>query len=121
MPQWRSAKSQSRPATAISRGRRTGSSQMADPGTTTSVPQSGGVRHKRARLSLVWIIPIVAAAIGCWVALTRILSEGPDITITLFSAEGLEAGKTKIRYKGVDVGTVNTIRLSEDHMRVTAK
>jgi paraquat-inducible protein B len=63
----------------------------------------------------------VAAATGLWVALTRILSEGPDITITFSSAEGLEAGKTKIRYKGVDVGTVHTIHLSEDHMRVIAK
>jgi paraquat-inducible protein B len=69
----------------------------------------------------VWIIPIVAAVIGAWVAVTRIMSEGPEITITFNSAEGLEAGKTKIMYKGVDVGTVGTIRLSEDHQRVYAK
>ena len=36
------------------------------------------------------------------------------------SAEGLEAGKTKINYKGVDIGDVSTIRLSEDHQRVIA-
>ena len=94
---------------------------MADERTTLpSVPQSRGVSPKRTRLSVVWIIPIVAAAIGVWVAVTRILSEGPEITITFASAEGLEAGKTKISYKGVDVGTVTKIRLSEDHMRVIA-
>ena len=95
---------------------------MSDGRTTVpSVAQSRGVPRNLNKLSLVWIIPIAAAAAGLWVAVTRILSEGPDITITFSSAEGLEAGKTKIRYKGVDVGTVNTIRLSEDHMRVTAK
>ena len=94
---------------------------MADERTTLpTVPQSRGVSPRRTRLSVVWIIPIVAAALGVWVAVTRILSEGPEITITFASAEGLEAGKTKISYKGVDVGTITKIRLSEDHMRVIA-
>ena len=34
------------------------------------------------------------------------------------SAEGLEAGKTKIHYNGVDIGTVTTIELTEDHQHV---
>jgi len=76
------------------------------------------VPKKRTRLSLVWFIPIVAAIVGAWVAVTRVLSEGPKITIVFRSAEGLEAGKTKIHYNGVDIGTVTDIRLSEDHQRV---
>jgi paraquat-inducible protein B len=83
-----------------------------------SVPQSRSVPRKRTRLSLVWFIPIVAAIVGAWVAVTRIMSEGPKITIVLKSAEGLEAGKTKVHYNGVDIGTVKAIRLSEDHKRV---
>jgi paraquat-inducible protein B len=79
------------------------------------------VPRRQLRFSLVWIIPIVAAALGIRVAVTRILSEGPEITIIFPSADGLEAGKTKIRYKGVDVGTVGTIRLSENHRRIIAK
>jgi len=82
------------------------------------VPESRAVTKKRTRLSLVWFIPIVAAAVGVWVAVTRILGEGPKITIVFRSAEGLEAGKTKIHYNGVDVGTLMTIRLSDDHQRV---
>ncbi len=50
-------------------------------------------------------------------AVTRVLGEGPKITIVFQSAEGLEAGKTKIHYNGVDIGTVTTIRLSDDHQR----
>jgi len=84
------------------------------------VPESRAVAKKRTRLSLVWIIPIVAAAVGVWVAVTRILSEGPNITIVFKSAEGLDAGKTKIEYNGVKVGTVGTIRLSKDHQTVVA-
>jgi paraquat-inducible protein B len=76
------------------------------------------VSRKRTHLSLVWLIPIVAAVAGVWVAVTRILAEGPEITIVFETAEGLEAGKTKIEYSGVQVGTVNEIRLSEDHQQV---
>jgi len=81
-------------------------------------PDSRVVSRKRTRLSLVWFIPIVAALVGAWVAVTRLLSEGPRITIVFHSAEGMEAGKTKIRYNGVDIGTVTEIRLSDDHQRV---
>ena len=84
------------------------------------VPDSRAVPGKHTRLSPVWIIPVLAAALGVWVAVTRIMSEGPKITIVFQSAEGLEAGKTKISYRGVDVGTITAIRLSRDHQRVIA-
>jgi paraquat-inducible protein B len=83
-------------------------------------PESRAVSRKRTHLSLVWVIPIVAAAAGTWVAVTRILGEGPKITIVLRTAEGLEAGKTKIDYNGVQVGSLTEIRLSEDHKQVIA-
>src|ERR1700677_961205 len=85
-----------------------------------SVPESRAMAKKQTRLSLVWFIPILAAALGVWGAVTRIRSEGPKITIVFQSAEGLEAGKTKINYRGVDIGTIRAIRLSEDHQLVIA-
>jgi paraquat-inducible protein B len=85
-----------------------------------SVPDSRAVPKRQTRLSLVWIIPVLAAALGAWVAVTRIMGEGPKITIVFQSAEGLEAGKTKINYRGVDVGMITAIRLSRDHQRVIA-
>jgi paraquat-inducible protein B len=84
------------------------------------VPESKIVPKKRTRLSLVWIIPMVAAAAGVWIAVTKILNEGPGITIVFQSAEGLEAGKTKIRYNGLDLGTLTTFRLAEDRHNVIA-
>ena len=82
------------------------------------VSESKVVSRRGHRPSLVWLIPIVAAAAGAWVAVTRIMSQGPEITLVLHSAEGIEAGKTKIRYNGVEIGTLTTVRLSEDHKSV---
>jgi paraquat-inducible protein B len=84
------------------------------------VPESRALPKKQTRLSLVWIIPIVAAVIGAWVAVARILAEGPEITIVFKTAEGLEAGKTKIEYNGVEVGMLTAFRLSDDHQHVIA-
>jgi paraquat-inducible protein B len=83
-----------------------------------SVPESRAIPKARTRISLVWLIPVVAALAGAWVAVTRILGEGPKITIVFQTAEGLEAGKTKVEFNGVEVGTVTSIRLSDDHEHV---
>jgi len=82
------------------------------------VPESRTVSRRKTRLSLVWIVPIVAAVAGAWITATRILGQGPEITITFKTAEGLEAGKTKIQFNGVEVGTVTAVRLSKDHEQV---
>src|SRR5262249_58240963 len=67
-----------------------------------------------------WIIRSVGVMAGAWVAVTRILAEGPKITIVFKSAEGLDAGKTQIHYNGVTVGTLTAIRLSDDHRTLIA-
>jgi paraquat-inducible protein B len=68
--------------------------------------------------SLIWLIPILAAVIGISLAVKTWIQHGPEITITFHSAEGLEAGKTKIKYKEVEIGTVQSITLSEDRSLV---
>jgi len=94
---------------------------MADRDTPPyQIPESRTLVKKKTGISLVWIIPIVAAVIGAWVAVVKVMEEGPKITIILRSSEGLEAGKTKIRYKGVDVGTITSIHLTDDHQHVRA-
>jgi paraquat-inducible protein B len=84
------------------------------------VPESKAVPKKRTRLSLVWVIPIVAAAAGVWIAVTKILEKGPEITIVFSSADGLVANKTKVNYNGLDIGTLTSIKLAEDHNHVIA-
>jgi paraquat-inducible protein B len=78
------------------------------------------VRTRRGP-SLVWIVPIVALLIGAWLGVKAIREQGPTITITFGSAEGLEAGKTRIRYRDVEVGQVEHIGLANDRVQVTAR
>src|SRR6185312_6781241 len=92
------------------------------PSDHAGIPEAVAMPKRRWSISLVWIIPIVAAILGGWVALHYILSKGPTVTIEFKNAEGIEAGKTKVRYKSVDIGTVSDIQLADDrsHVVVTA-
>lgn len=90
----------------------------ADGGSDREVPPPRKVRRRDWLPSLVWLIPIVAAVIGISLAVQAWSQRGPEIVITFRSAEGLEAGKTKVRYKEVEIGTVQSITLSEDHSQV---
>lgn len=76
---------------------------------------------KTPRFSLVWLVPLVATLIGFWLLYDHLASRGPAVIITFKSAEGLEAGKTKIRYKDVEVGLVEDITLGEDLSEVLVK
>ncbi len=78
------------------------------------LPEAVAAPPRRFRPQLVWIIPIVAILVGGWLAAKAILERGPTITISFKTAEGLEAGKTKIKYKDVELGVVKTITLSHD-------
>jgi paraquat-inducible protein B len=64
--------------------------------------------------SLVWLVPLVAALIGVGLVVKSVFDRGPEITISFRSAEGLEPGKTQVKYKDVEIGTVKTIKLSKD-------
>ena len=71
--------------------------------------------------SLVWLIPIIAALIGLSLVAQEILKTGPTISITFSSAEGIEPGKTKVKYKNVDIGDVKGVTLSHDLSHVVVK
>jgi len=87
------------------------------------VPSAVAVSKRRKSPQLIWLIPIVAVLIGGWLAVKTILEQGPTITITFKTAEGLEAGKTKIKYKDIDIGDVKSVEFSKDleHVVVTAE
>ena len=96
---------------------------MAESTDRDNLPQATVVPPRRQRISIVWIIPILAAVVAIGIAIQRILSEGPTITIVFKSAPGVEAGKTFVKYKDVNIGQVTAAQLSEDHshVEVTAK
>ena len=82
-------------------------------------PQSTTRRSRR--ISIIWIVPIVAVAIGAWLAWDTLSKEGPTITVAFESAEGLQAGQSQLKYKDIVFGTVKSLTLSKDlnHVVVT--
>jgi paraquat-inducible protein B len=78
------------------------------------IPQARRVEKKKRRVSTIWIIPIVAALVGLGIAVQRILSEGPEIRISFQTGEGIEAGKTVVKYKDIEIGMVTDVELSKD-------
>jgi paraquat-inducible protein B len=79
------------------------------------------LRTKKRRISIVWLVPLVALAIGGWLVYKALSEKGPAISITFKSAAGLEAGKTKIKYKDVELGLVESIELDDDLSQVILK
>jgi paraquat-inducible protein B len=82
------------------------------------IPSAIAKSKRKSSPQLIWLIPIVAVLIGGWLAVKSILDKGPTITITFKTAEGLEAGKTKVKYKSIDIGEVKTVEFTEDLERV---
>src|SRR5271168_4330548 len=68
--------------------------------------------------SLVWLVPIAAALVGLSLLINAWRTTGPRITISFQTAEGLEVGKTLVKYKNVTIGHITAIDVSADHSRV---
>ena len=79
------------------------------------------IEHRRHfSASLIWLVPIVAALIGIGMVIHNWASEGPQIEISFITAEGLEAGKTQVKYKDVVIGLVDSIGLAKDRTHIIA-
>lgn len=83
---------------------------------TENIPEA--IISERSKISLVWLIPLVALLIGAWIVFVAQKNRGPDIVIGFSNAAGLEIGKTRLKYKDVEVGKLRDIQLSEDLKQV---
>ncbi|HWK43306.1 MAG TPA: MlaD family protein [Stellaceae bacterium] len=74
-------------------------------------------------ISIIWAVPVVAVLIAGWLGYQALTSEGPTISITFETAEGIDVGRTKVMNKNVPLGTVTSVELSPDlsHVIVHAK
>lgn len=86
----------------------------------SDIPEAVPEPRKRISLQLVWLIPIVAAIIGGTLAVKTYLQKGPTITISFKTGDGLEAGKTKVKYKDVEIGLVKDVSIAKDITHVIA-
>ncbi|CAN5478249.1 PqiB family protein [soil metagenome] len=71
------------------------------------------VQHKAPKISLVWVFPILAVAAAAWLFWSDWKSHGPEIEIEFNSATGMQAGKTMLVYRGVNSGTVTSVKLGK--------
>ena len=76
------------------------------------------IRNRRWVPRLVWVVPIAAAIIGVSLLIKNLQNAGPQITISFLSGEGVQVGKTLVKYRDVAVGRVSAVGLSPDHQTV---
>lgn len=76
------------------------------------------VTRRSRRPSIIWVIPVVAVAIGAWLAWDTYSKRGPMITVSFETAEGLQPGQSQLKFKDIVFGTVQSLALTPDHSRV---
>ncbi len=94
---------------------------MADAGQRRDldgVPAAVADTHHHRRLSAIWLLPLVAVLIGVWLVYKTLGETGPEIVISFNTAEGIEAGKTWVKYRDVNIGKVAEVRFAADLSRV---
>lgn len=87
---------------------------------TPASPTEARIKTKR-RISPFWLLPVIALLIAGWLIWSTYEDRGNTITIDFMSADGIVAGRTPVRYQGVEVGTVQDIRLSEDLKKIEVR
>lgn len=78
-------------------------------------------RRRRINPSLIWLVPVVAALVGIVLILRVWLNAGPEISISFETGEGLEVGKTEVKFKNVVVGKLRALELDDDRQHVIVK
>jgi paraquat-inducible protein B len=86
----------------------------------TDVPQA---EVRTRRFPLIWLVPLAAVGIAVWLGVRTLGDHGPLVKITLSSGEGLEAGRTRVMLRNVELGMVESMELSKDltHVVVHAR
>jgi paraquat-inducible protein B len=81
-----------------------------------AIPHATARRSRR--ISVIWVIPLVAVAIGGYLAWDTLSKEGPTIKISFDSGEGLQAGQSQLKFKEIVFGTVKKLELAPDNTHV---
>jgi paraquat-inducible protein B len=89
---------------------------MADDRVAAGVPTAA--KRRQRRIPLIWLVPLVTALIGAWLAWDTLSKKGPTITIEFTNAGGLTPGQSQLKFKDVPLGTVKAIDISPDFTKV---
>jgi paraquat-inducible protein B len=77
------------------------------------IPEAMADARRSRWAPLIWVIPVIALGVGVWLVLQGVLNIGTAIEISFTSGEGLEVGRTRIKYRDIDVGIVKGIELTD--------
>ncbi len=76
------------------------------------------IEDKPGGFQAIWLLPVAVVVIGAWVVVQSYLTQGPTINVVFETAEGIQAGKTKVKAHSVEVGMVDEVRLADDRSSV---
>jgi paraquat-inducible protein B len=76
---------------------------------------------KKQTISPIWIIPLLALFIACWMFYKYSINQGTSIYIKMPNAEGVIPGKTEIKVRSVKMGVIAQVKLAEDQTTVIAR
>jgi paraquat-inducible protein B len=79
-------------------------------------------RVRRRRIfRLVWVVPVIALAIALYLVWQHMRTIGPEIAIRFNDASGMRVGQTPIIYRGVQIGEVISVELTEDRRQALVR
>lgn len=85
---------------------------MSEP--PTSPPAAVPEIRRAQRWNIVWVVPLLALALGAWLLFRHFTAQGPVARVRFDTAEEIYAGKTEIRCRSVKVGLVTDVELADD-------
>ncbi len=69
----------------------------------------------------VWLFPAIALAISAWLLSDYLRQKGTLVTVRFDDASGIQIEKTAVRFRGIPIGIVKDLYLSEDRKDVVAE
>lgn len=96
---------------------------MNDNNTPNPAKHHAHVRPSKTLVSTVWLIPLAAAFVGIYLLIQSFNERGPEVTLLMDNADGIEINNTTIRVLNVEVGRVSAVRLNPERngVEITAK
>lgn len=88
--------------------------------TTQHTPPATAEIKKSDKFNHVWWLPLIALLMVLFLVVNHYTTKGPLVTLKLQSADGLEVGKTRVKYKDVNIGKVESIQFDENYKSVNA-
>lgn len=78
------------------------------------------VKRRKMHFPVVWVVPVAAALVDGILICQRAQEFGAKITIQLKDGSGLKIGHAPVKFRGVNIGEVKAIELSQDHQHAVA-